>query len=122
MTLQRIVPWIAAALYAIVAFIGLRVSIADFFTHAKAWMSVPVNPQPKTKKVAAAATTTVVSSAGSDWASVLHFGSGDWSTGTRPVAAAGLLSYGGQPRLAQPTPHKMPAMLIKVRGPMRSIS
>ncbi len=81
------------ALYAIVAFIGLRVSLADFFTHAKSWLSVPVNPQPKVKKRAAAvgAPTTVMSSAGSDWASVLHFGSGEWSTGGRPVAAPGIL-------------------------------
>jgi EAL domain-containing protein (putative c-di-GMP-specific phosphodiesterase class I) len=83
----------ATPLYAIVAFIGLRVSIADFFTHAKSWMSVPVNPQPKAKKRAGAAEApdTVISSAGSDWASVLHFGSGEWSTGGRPVAAPGIL-------------------------------
>ena len=79
------------AFYAIVAFIGLRVSIADFFTHAKSWLSVPVNPQPKVKKAPAPEQTAVVSSATADWASVLHFGSAEFTTGARPVAAAGIL-------------------------------
>ena len=39
----------ALALYAIVAFIGVRNSVADFLTHGKAWVSVPVEPKQKTK-------------------------------------------------------------------------
>lgn len=66
--------------YAIVAFIGLRHSIADTWRHVKVRLYKPVKPAPR---VALTPTSVVAHPPALDWASVLHFGSVD--TGVRRV-------------------------------------
>ncbi len=98
----------ALAAYAIVAFIGLRYSIADFFVHGKAWLSVPVEPKPRVKKAPAAArgeAAAVVSTPAPDWASVLHFG-GDLPAphpaATTPAIPGPRTSGSGRPFAVRP--------------------
>ena len=86
----------ALALYAIVAFIGVRNSVADFLTHGKAWVSVPVEPKQKTKskraqRIARRAAAEVSTAPPADWASILHFGNDPGASplgAPRPMAAA----------------------------------
>jgi EAL domain-containing protein (putative c-di-GMP-specific phosphodiesterase class I)/cellulose synthase/poly-beta-1,6-N-acetylglucosamine synthase-like glycosyltransferase len=84
----------ALACYAIVAFIGVRNSVADFLTHGKAWVSVPVEPKPKAqtkraKRIARRVEETVAVPA-ADWATILHFGNDPAaapSAAPRPMAS-----------------------------------
>ena len=65
----------ALALYAIVAFMGMRQSVGDLFRHAKGWLSVPAETQRTVKTTAPAATITTDTKP--DWLSILHFGDVD---------------------------------------------
>ncbi|HEX4429033.1 MAG TPA: glycosyltransferase family 2 protein [Frankiaceae bacterium] len=84
------------ALYAIVAFVGLRNSVADFLTHGKAWVSVPVEPKQKTKskraqRIARREAAEVSTTPPADWATILHFGNDPAASSLgapRPAAAA----------------------------------
>jgi EAL domain-containing protein (putative c-di-GMP-specific phosphodiesterase class I)/cellulose synthase/poly-beta-1,6-N-acetylglucosamine synthase-like glycosyltransferase len=90
----------ALALYAIVAFIGIRNSIADFLTHGKSWVSVPVEPRQKAqskraRRLARRAAVEVQTAPAADWASILHFGND-------PVASAAFSKAGAQRPVAAP--------------------
>jgi cellulose synthase (UDP-forming) len=75
----------ALAVYAIVAFMGLRNSLSDFWVHGKAWLSVPIEPAAKTgrragRRIGSSDPAAAVAQAPlADWATVLHFGSGEWT-------------------------------------------
>ncbi len=78
----------ALVCYAIVAFIGIRNSVADFLTHGKSWLSVPVEPRPKGKskraKRLARRAAEVQTAPPPDWATILHFGN---EPGAAPAGA-----------------------------------
>jgi EAL domain-containing protein (putative c-di-GMP-specific phosphodiesterase class I) len=111
----------ALALYAIVAFIGIRNSIADFLTHGKGWVSVPVEPRPKAqtkraRRLARRAAAEVQTAPPADWASVLHFGND-------PMAAA-TFSKAGNPQpaaaVALPAPRTPSNSTVRGRSGQRS--
>ncbi len=79
----------ALAAYAVVAFIGLRNSVADILVHARAWLSVPV--EPKRRPAGPTVATTVTTNGRTDWASVLHFGHGNTAGSTPPAGPAGAI-------------------------------
>ncbi len=108
------------ALYAIVAFIGIRNSVADFLTHGKAWVSVPVEPKPKApskraRRLARRA-AQVQAAPPADWASILHFGND-------PMAAAAFSRTGAQRPLAAaavPAPRTPSNSTVRGRSAQRS--
>jgi EAL domain-containing protein (putative c-di-GMP-specific phosphodiesterase class I)/cellulose synthase/poly-beta-1,6-N-acetylglucosamine synthase-like glycosyltransferase len=69
------------ALYALVAFVGIRNSIVDLWVQLRAWLYRPVQPKSASRK-ATVGRPALASSTGAigDWASVLHYG----STGSGP--------------------------------------
>ncbi|MCW2549367.1 MAG: putative cellulose synthase catalytic subunit 2, partial [Mycobacterium sp.] len=79
------------ALYAIVAFMGMRNSLKDFWVHGKSWLSVPVEPKAKrssrARRAALVTGSTISLAPAADWATVLHFGSGEWTASGKTPSA-----------------------------------
>ena len=79
------------ALYALVAFVGVRNAIVDLWVHLRAWLYKPVRtaePAPAAQPAAALA-KAVPSGAMGDWASVLQPGGAAATSARKPAAAAG---------------------------------
>ncbi len=97
------------ALYAIAAFIGLRNSIADFFVHGKAWLSVPVEPQPKrARRVPVRRAEPAPEPAAPHWATVLHFGGETADSGNPAPAAPGVPAPRGEAPRGRVFPQRSP--------------
>jgi EAL domain-containing protein (putative c-di-GMP-specific phosphodiesterase class I) len=70
---------------------GMRNSLKDFWVHGKSWLSVPVEPKAKrssrARRAALVTGSTVSLAPAADWATVLHFGSGEWTASGKAPSA-----------------------------------